>query len=216
MSKPTPRAAPVRGVCCADGTVIGGFIDFASPIPGNELYAALHPHLMCPDWDGPRRAESRIAIRALRAAHGDEAYAAALMRGQYTHADGAAYGGMRRSWSRRILEELAQHYLDRSRQVCIVDFHTGFGRYGAGTPIVVQGGDAAGRMAAWWVSRSSAPEDRPACCRTKSAATSISGLERLLPATVVTGVNMVFGTYDLDRMLDLLVKDCWVHNFGDS
>ncbi len=42
-----------------------------------------------------------------------------------------------------------------------------------------------------------------------------TGLSRILPGAAVTGVALEFGTFDLERMVELLIADCWVHNFGD-
>ena len=95
-------------------------------LPENPGYGALHPLLLPESWP-PTEANQREQERYI-AEHGLAAYAQAVSRGQYTHADGLFYGGDRPAASllnmRRILKE---HAADFS-SIGWIDVHTGWGR----------------------------------------------------------------------------------------
>lgn len=103
------------------------------PLPENPGYGALHPLLLPESWP-PNEANRREQERYI-AEHGLAAYAQAVSRGQYTHADGLFYGGDRPAASllnmRRILKE---HAADFS-SIGWIDVHTGLGPRGHGEKI---------------------------------------------------------------------------------
>ena len=59
-------------------------------------------------------------------------------RGQYTFPDGLFFGGTGPSWSRRTVEGFARKHLAETKQIAVVDFHTGLGPRGG--EIIGRGG----------------------------------------------------------------------------
>jgi hypothetical protein len=106
------------------------WIDFARPLPGNPGYDVLHPAICPPVWDAAAQAASAAAAGRYAEEHGALAMRAAMMGGQYSHADGLFYGGTGPSWSRATQSAILTHYLSGAAKVGIIDYHTGLGPWG--------------------------------------------------------------------------------------
>lgn len=65
--------------------------------------------------------------------YGTQATIAALVTGQYHHADGLCYGGARPSWSNLQWSHLIRHFAAHSQAVYQLDLHTGYGPTGEAT-----------------------------------------------------------------------------------
>ncbi|MFZ5722930.1 MAG: M14 family metallopeptidase [Pseudomonadota bacterium] len=117
--------------CNEDGVDLNrNFIDFAMPLPENEVYDELAAVLV-PASPPPADADTRL--EAWRVRLGQAGFEAAVSRGQFRHPGGFYYGGRAPSWSRRILEGIVTgHALRRRDRVIHLDLHTGIGPYGYG------------------------------------------------------------------------------------
>ncbi|MGH7123507.1 MAG: M14 family metallopeptidase, partial [Stellaceae bacterium] len=109
------------------------FHDFTKPLPENPDYDtladALVPASLAPE--AVSAAEARIA--KFRNERGRRALQRARSGGQYKHPTGMFYGGTKPTWSRQILERIADDYELTARQrVAVIDYHTGLGPYGYG------------------------------------------------------------------------------------
>lgn len=62
--------------------------------------------------------------------YGPEAFGAALVTGQGQRPFGIAYWGSGRSWSVKVLEQIAETYLAEASELVVIDWHTAFGEYG--------------------------------------------------------------------------------------
>ena len=81
---------------------------------------------------GPRRAlaEAKEQLDAYSESHGRDTMMDALIRGQYSHADGMNYGGSQREWSNLALERICRERLAHVRHLGFIDWHTGIGEHG--------------------------------------------------------------------------------------
>ena len=101
--------------------------------PDNERYEMVHP-LLCPDTATQPSAASFVdPVADLVAAHGAAWVEAAISVGQYRHADGLYFGGVRTEESTELLGTIVDAQTSAAGHVTIVDLHTGHGRYGTST-----------------------------------------------------------------------------------
>jgi hypothetical protein len=94
----------------------------------------------------------------LEAAHGPARIVRALKAGQATHPDSIVYYGRARSWSKRLLDDIAVRHGDGAERVLFVDLHTGVGVWG-GCTIVAEGSAASRqRVQDWTLGRAEATD----------------------------------------------------------
>jgi hypothetical protein len=90
-------------------------VDFLKSLPVNQDYDLLKPDYSAPD-----------------ATWSDARWRQAVAAGQYTDSTGLFYGGSAPSFSRRLVEDLIQHWRIADKQVLVLDLHTGLGAFGHG------------------------------------------------------------------------------------
>jgi len=103
------------------------FIDFAKPLPQNDGYAQAHTFIDFPVWDDATVAAGFAKLDAWRESVGEQAFSDAFNGGQYSHADGIFYGGVREQWSNRTFRRAVTEHLSDAKEVAFIDFHTGIG-----------------------------------------------------------------------------------------
>ena len=192
------------------------YVDFAAPLPENPGHDEL-VHCFVPDSLDPQMlARTDGEIQAYRMAHGEEAFQRARKAGQYRHAHSVFFGGFAPTWSRRILEQIAQDYLLPARALtCIVDYHTGLGPFGYGEPICghVPGSLGLGRVSEMYGQSVGVPE------LGTSASIALHGTSREMWDRVLkeryTYVALEYGTYSPDDGLRALRADHWLHRQGE-
>src|SRR6185437_7676641 len=113
------------------------FVDFTQPLPSSEAYERLHDWLVPADWDGETRRAADAALAAHAQQHGMAALQAAVSGGQYTRPQGLFYGGVRETWSARMLFRVLSEVLPATvRRLAVLDLHTGLGPPAYGEPIL--------------------------------------------------------------------------------
>ena len=190
------------------------FVDHANP-PRNAAYDALHDLLVPEDWGGPAHATTSAALANVVRRDGTRAVQAAITAGQYAHADGLFYGGVRPAWSNAVWRTiLATHVVGRGR-VAFVDLHTGLGPYGVGEVIFRARYDDGGlaRATTWYGTVASSEEG-------SSVSTVIGGTTHAAVVDAATGaevttVTLEFGTRPGLEVLAALQADNWLHAHGD-
>ena len=192
------------------------FVNFEAPLTENSAYDEVHPWLVPSDWDGPARQTADTAIQAYIAEHGMFAYQAAVSGGQHGHPDGLFYGGQAPTWSRRIIETLAQQHLSGRSHVALIDFHTGLGPRGFGELISVDvpGGAEHLRAVAWYGDEARTPGSGDSVSA-KVNGTIETGYHALLQNTESTTIAIEFGTLPPDQVLGALQADNWLYLHGD-
>ena len=192
------------------------FVAHDGAYPKNPAYAALHPHVVPADWDGPARAAADAAIAAFIAEHGPTAYLAALQPGQYDHADGLFYGGQAATWSNRTWREVIATHCAGARRVACIDFHTGLGPRGYGELIYAGAADAPAyaRARDWYGGEVTCP------AAGNSVSAGVQGsvrdaVETLAGAAEVTPLALEYGTLPVEDVLESLRADNWLYLHGD-
>jgi len=179
------------------------FVDFAKVgRPPNAPYLELHPGLLSNAVDA--------AIESFISRHGRAAFLAALFGGQYSEPQGVNFGGSQPTWSNRTLKAILKRYVTPGRRVAVVDIHTGVGEFGQGTIISTAAAGSAelGRARKWFGERviglSESSDDFPY----EVQGDLCSGVRSVLLDIEVTAVALEFGTYEIDRLADLQIRDC--------
>jgi hypothetical protein len=191
------------------------FQDFQAPLQENKPYAELHPYLLPVSW--PPAADNEARLDAWRTQHGAKAYQAAISGGQFHFADGLFYAGERPSWSNAALRALLRSEMSRRQRLGWIDFHTGLGPRGHGERIYAGPDNAieVARARAWW-----GPEVT-SFFEGSSASSRVSGVicgaaYDECPATEITAMALEYGTYPLERTLQALRAEHWLHNHPDA
>jgi hypothetical protein len=186
------------------------FHDFSQPLPENPAYADLQPLLLPPEW--PPSSANYKAIDAYVAAHGQNAFQAAISQGQYAFADGMFFGGTAPTWSNTTWREVLRTYAKRAQRIAWIDIHTGLGPNGIGERIFAGRDDATSvqRARNWWGAHVTSIYDG------SSSSAYLTGLifnavyEECAQAEY-TGIALEFGTQPLLEVMQALRADHWLH-----
>lgn len=189
------------------------FLDHADPLPENPGYAELHDALCPARWDEAARTAAHARCDAYTARHSRRALIDAIMRGQYSHADGLNFGGRAPEWSNRTLRAIAARHLRGAETLLLIDWHTGLGAYGAASVLCL---DAPANPAYARARAIFGPEiDAVQNLFEGEEAPHYTGLlldaaraEASAEATVACTIE--FGTRPLEAMLDGLMLDRWL------
>lgn len=185
------------------------------PLPENPGYGELHPLLLPPEW--PPSDENQRDLARYVAQHGQAAFAQAVTRGQYTHADGLFYGGDRPTASlsnlRRILEEHASPYA----HIGWIDVHTGLGPRGHGEKIYAgrRNDTEVARARQWWGADVAVPYQG------SSASVDITGhlaglIYQACPSSAPTLMALEYGTVPFDDIVLALRGRNWLRAHPDA
>lgn len=192
------------------------FVAHPGDYPHNAGYEALQ-HAICPaEWsDEAIGAADRILLGYMQE-HGPMALQAAIMSGQYSHAQGVFYGGRRETWSNRTLLDLLRPHGARVRQVAFIDLHTGLGPYGVGEIMNnhTAGEPAFDRVSQWFGGEATSTEAGSSSSAPVSGDITL-GVQRALPQAEVTAVTLEYGTVPVKEVLDAVRADNWLHAHGD-
>lgn len=190
-------------------------VDFAHP-PENLAYAELHPLMRLSGLDPEELVRIQAGLQAHMAQHGPRATAFAITGGQYTHPDGLFYGGTELCWSNRVLAQIAGRHLQQAQLLCVLDHHTGLGRY-AHTELICRhplGSEALVLARQWWGADVSSPDAG------ESASAVLGGNVRmalvdLCPQARVVAIALEVGTQDQRQVIAALLADNWLHQTGE-
>ena len=184
--------------------------------PANPDYAQFHALLM---QHAPARAEAEHgfvqALQAWMAQLGVQRATRAITGGQYTHPQGLFFGGQAPSWSVRHLSAQVQAVLAQARAIAVLDHHTGLGPRGH-TEIICRhpaGSEALALARQWW------GQDTTATELGESSSEVLDGNVRMAfanwcPQALVVAVALEVGTLPGQQVLQALVADHVVHQFG--
>jgi hypothetical protein len=193
------------------------FVDHTKPYPVNRGYEVLRDAICPAQWSEASRAASAAAIQAYAAQHGPMAMQQAVSGGQYGDPEGVFFGGHAPTWSNRLLRRVFAQTAESARHIGVIDYHTGLGPYGYGEIIAPYGGsDPAYQRAASWLGGNEVTS--PSLGNSKSAelvGTNNYGMSEAARGAAVTMVALEFGVRPLDRTLDAVRADNWLHWHGD-
>ena len=188
------------------------WIDFAQPLPRNAGYDELADAICPRDWSEAARVAADKILLEYRDRHGKAAWQVAISGGQYQHANGLFFGGAAPTWSRRVQMQIFREYLSKALKVAIIDFHTGLGPWGLGERIVPgsRATEEFARALRWYGSGVTSAQGGTST----SAPVMGDGLSAstgLLSHAEVAGVALEFGTVPVERVLEALRADAWLH-----
>jgi len=188
----------------------------------NPLYDELHDALVLArpgtaDW-----VKASAELSAARARHGHDAFYSAIMAGQHAHPDGLYFCGLGATWSHRTLLRIVADHAPATRQLAVVDFHTGLGPYGYGVLGAAdrQGSGGLEHAHDWYGAMTVRPiqaliDERPGSGAPRAPMGDLgTGLQAALPDAEVTHVALEFGTYDAERFVDVYRANCWMQIHG--
>jgi hypothetical protein len=192
------------------------WIDFNKPLPENQHYKALASAICPKDWLGEGRKQADLELAEFAAAHGKGALQQALSGGQYAHPEGIFYGGSAPTWSRKTQTAILMEYLKSVSKIGVIDFHTGLGPWGLGERIATPPRASAefARAARWYGAGVVSPRDGSSSSA-PIVGDGLSAIGELLPGAEVTGMALEFGTLSIEKVLDAVRADAWLHAYGD-
>ena len=185
--------------------------------PEDPEFAELVP-LMTPEtWDEEALGKLVAAVEELEQSKGEFQAQAILSRGQYQFPEGIFFGGHAPSWSNKTFTDIVGRYVQGATDVAFLDFHTGLGPYGCAELIhnEAPGSDNWNRLQDWYRNGLTSSLEG-----TTTSAASLDGLignelKRLLTNCRVTSLTLEYGTYPVQRVLQALLADNWLHLNGD-
>jgi hypothetical protein len=190
------------------------FHDFGQPLPVNEAYRELHDLLLPAAW--PPDAANTEAIGRFIATRGQDAYQAAITRGQHEFPGGLFYGGTGPTWSNKTLREVLRAHGRRAARIAWIDVHTGLGPSGVGERIYAGRDDdaAVARARQWW-----GGDGRTPVTSIYDGSSSSAFLTGLMwtsvydecPQAEYTGIAMEYGTLPVFETLQSLRAEHWLN-----
>lgn len=193
------------------------FIDFSKPLPSSEAYERLHDWLVPKAWEGEIRRAADAALSAHAQQHGMAALQAAVSSGQYTRPGGMFYGGVRETWSARMLLRILREVLPQTvRRLAVLDLHTGLGAPAYGEPILDAADPKARERALQWYGPDVRDLSAGESVSARLTGTMARGIERARPELELTCIGLEFGTRPMMEVLTALRADHWLHLYGSS
>ncbi len=193
------------------------FVDHSAPYPVNAGYEELRTAICPPRWDEATCAEARARHAAYAAAHGRMALQQAVSGGQYSDPDGVFFGGHAPTWSNRTLRRIFAALGEHAREIAVIDYHTGLGPYGHGELITSARVNPAAyeRLCAWLGKDEITSPDLGNSSSAPLVGVNSAGMRAAAPGAQVSVVALEFGVRPLDRTLDALRADAWLHAHGE-
>jgi predicted deacylase len=186
------------------------FRDFSEPGGPDPDYDEVHPLLLADQW--PWTDENRAAIAAFIAARGLAHFQYAVTHGQRSRPEGLFHAGNAPTWSNRTLRDVLRTHVAGAGRLFWIDVHTGLGPMGVGEMIFAGrnvGDDLANTRACWGASVTSTSDGTSSSARIGGQVGNAAYDE--CPGTQMIGIGLEFGTWPIERMLDALRFDHWVH-----
>lgn len=189
--------------CDEDGVDLNrNAVDFSKPLPENLGYELLRTDLFSDD-----KAQRQTHCTEFEQQHGRSALEIAISGGQYSDPTGPFYGGTRPAHGRLVTEDLIQHYQLHTRDLAVIDLHSGLGPYGYGEIICDHHPSSPGtRIAQAWYGES---VTLPALGTSSSVPKS--GLMDYAWHDIMNErschVTLEFGTYSTDQLFEVLLRD---------
>jgi hypothetical protein len=176
------------------------FVDHGQAIAENPDYERLHLHLKASNWGWEFLDRMAEAEAQYRTEFGADALFNARVKGQYSYADGLFYGGNQREWSNLVLERIVHEHLTPARQVVLIDWHTGLGKYGEPFFLSFSPADSDEyRQATRWWGRDRIENARPhGLARPAYSGLVFHGVASFLGGRPLAGAVIEFGTREID------------------
>ena len=191
------------------------FHDFSRPLPINEAYREVQPLLLPNEW--PPGVDNAAEIGRFVASRGQDAYQAAVTRGQHEFAQGLFFGGTEACWSNRTLRDVLRRHGQRAARIAWIDIHTGLGPAGVGERIFAGRDDkeAVQRARHWWGGDGKTPVTSIYDGSSVSAFLTgmmFNAVYDECPQADYTGIALEFGTVPVMQTLHALRGEQWLES----
>jgi hypothetical protein len=191
------------------------FVDFEGPLHRNPAYQHVHRILDQPEWNDAAVQSIFEALEGLRDSLGEQGFSDAFNGGQYSHADGIFYGGVRPQWSNSAFRRAVQEHVPHAESAALVDLHTGIGPPGGHVFLCFHptGSDAYERSRRWWGERAVNREGVTHKAIANYKGLLVDAFVEMLPGLRTTAVVVEFGTHPRERMqrASMAARWLWSH-----
>jgi hypothetical protein len=192
------------------------FVDFEAPLPRNSDYDQLKAAIAPPDLTPETIKAANDVLREFSHNRGAPMLQAAISRGQYHHADGIYFGGLRPTWSRLTFEGIMGRMPDSAAKIAFIDFHTSLGPEGYGELIIEEApGTAAYERARAWYGTSVKSTLSGESVSAQLVGTIDASLGWLLRDREVTALALEYGTVPSNEVFAALRADNWLSQHGN-
>lgn len=193
------------------------YLDHSKPHPNNEAYKDLHDAVKetiptDDELDGFIKKFYEIGVKK-----GFNHIVNGITAGQYSYDDGLSFGGNELSWSCSILNQIADTYFKYAKKVILIDWHTGIGEYGK--PLFIFDGEKnnpkyeiASKI---WPNHNIFCNDMIDGASVEYSGLIATGLSGKISAqnnAEVIAITIEWGTYEVNKMIQALIMDNWLHN----
>ncbi len=186
----------------------------------NNLYDEMHDALVRAAPFTPEWGKANEELNGFRQEFGEDQFSRAILAGQYDHPDGLFFGGNGPARSHLTIAKILKKHCADARDLAIVDFHTGLGPYGHGVMgISAMPGSPAYRRAEHWYGKETITPIIGLIGQENSASDMGmgdmgSGLQQILPHITLIYGALEYGTYDVERFIEVYRANCWMQKFG--
>jgi hypothetical protein len=180
--------------------------------PGfDDLADALAPA----HWSGPEREAADRKLNRFVQQHGERELTRIMRLGQHKHPKSLTYHGRGPTWSKRVVDRIADGWLARSRHVAVLDIHTGYGPVGTGLIMSYdqEGSPGLAWLRDWFGDVHVCGHDPLIPVHARWPYDTIADR---LPAAKVRTVALEYGTAEVDELsFDLVRENNYHHLHGD-
>lgn len=187
----------------------------------SELSIKVHKALQLGSPKGPELDSILDKISMLSRGFGQSEITNIVTKGQYSFPNSIGYGGSMKEWSNLTLSHIWQTELAKSKQVTIIDWHTGLGQYGKPFLLCFDDKDSAEFKLAhsyWGKCQSEINEGFASNTQPDYRGLLITACQSTVREMGVKAVGAVieFGTYSNMEMLSALLIDNWIRTHGEN
>ncbi|MBI1239781.1 MAG: DUF2817 domain-containing protein [Alphaproteobacteria bacterium] len=191
-------------------------VDHGAPHPVNAGYRELASAIAPREWGKGKTAAPNAVLRQYVQDNGAFALQEAISAGQYEFPDGLYFGGQFETWSLGTFGHVVRRAFPRTRNLVLLDVHTGLGARGALEMISEWAPESPAyrRARDWWGERvkTTATGESLSAHLSGTLDTFIPGL---LPHAEVTPIALEYGTHPTEVIFHALRADNWLHQHAD-
>lgn len=184
--------------------------------PPNPEYDELNEFLNPTEWSGLVKQQADAGLAAYIEKSGFDNLLRVMRFGQHNHPHGLTFHGVKPTWSRTTLEEIAKRNLVNARKIVPVDLHSGLGEDGGALVVSYHHADSeVGRRLSDWYGEGIYFGGDPMI--PKHEVFALDTVARVLPDPEIFGIGLEFGAdqYTFEENFNLFRYMNYLRNYGD-
>lgn len=190
------------------------YCDFDDLTDVNNAYLYVKDIVLPKHYDENAEAKMQAWIKS----NGVKKYQQVVMSGQRVDPKGIFYGAMEAQWSRNTVFEVLPTLLNKQKNVCVMDIHTGLGPFGHGDLIHAYPKDSNeyNVLRQWYGEQIIAVNagEYSDVAAAVPRGPIVSSFDMILPNHQTYAYVIEYGTVDFDRVIKAIRMDGWLHNYG--